>query len=100
MGLGVQYLPIFFPLISASPPVFPLPHTPAPIPLQLLDYMLTTLLFSDKKVDSNLVAWNRVVLLHGRWGLGRTGWTLAPHCVSRAGRRAGRDGMWGLESSW
>lgn len=34
--------------------------------LQLLDYVMTTLLFSDKKVDSNLIAWNRVVLLHGK----------------------------------
>ncbi|XP_056376184.1 pachytene checkpoint protein 2 homolog isoform X3 [Hyla sarda] len=31
----------------------------------LLDYVTTTLLFSDKNVDSNLIAWNRVVLLHG-----------------------------------
>ena len=27
---------------------------------------MTTLLFSDKNVDSNLIAWNRVVLLHGK----------------------------------
>ncbi|EPY84988.1 thyroid receptor-interacting protein 13 [Camelus ferus] len=33
---------------------------------QLLDYVMTTLLFSDKNVDSNLITWNRVVLLHGR----------------------------------
>lgn len=26
---------------------------------------MTTLLFSDKNVDSNLITWNRVVLLHG-----------------------------------
>lgn len=32
---------------------------------QLLDYVMTTLLFSDKNVDSNLITWNRVVLLHG-----------------------------------
>lgn len=35
-------------------------------PPQLLDYVMTTLLFSDKNVDSNLIAWNRVVLLHGK----------------------------------
>lgn len=33
---------------------------------QLLDYVMTTLLFSDKNVDSNLITWNRVVLLHGK----------------------------------
>lgn len=33
--------------------------------LQLLDYVSTAIFFSDKNVDSNLVAWNRVVLLHG-----------------------------------
>ncbi|TKC39056.1 hypothetical protein EI555_017336 [Monodon monoceros] len=30
----------------------------------LLDYVMTTLLFSDKNVDSTLITWNRVVLLH------------------------------------
>uniref|UniRef100_A0A8I5Y057 Pachytene checkpoint protein 2 homolog n=1 Tax=Rattus norvegicus TaxID=10116 RepID=A0A8I5Y057_RAT len=34
----------------------------------LLDYVMTTLLFSDKNVDSNLITWNRVVLLHGEVG--------------------------------
>lgn len=29
---------------------------------------MTTLLFSDKNVDSNLITWNRVVLLHGEVG--------------------------------
>uniref|UniRef100_A0A8C0TPK4 Pachytene checkpoint protein 2 homolog n=1 Tax=Canis lupus familiaris TaxID=9615 RepID=A0A8C0TPK4_CANLF len=38
----------------------------------LLDYVMTTLLFSDKNVDSNLIAWNRVVLLHGPPGTGKT----------------------------
>lgn len=33
--------------------------------LQLLDYVSTTMYFSDKNVDSNLISWNRVVLLHG-----------------------------------
>ncbi|KAG9337770.1 hypothetical protein JZ751_028268 [Albula glossodonta] len=36
---------------------------------QLLDYVSTTIFFSDKKVDSNLIAWNRVVLLHGKTSL-------------------------------
>ncbi|XP_066572121.1 pachytene checkpoint protein 2 homolog isoform X2 [Amia ocellicauda] len=39
---------------------------------QLLDYVSTTIFFSDKKVDSNLIAWNRVVLLHGPPGTGKT----------------------------
>ncbi|XP_030045926.1 pachytene checkpoint protein 2 homolog [Microcaecilia unicolor] len=38
----------------------------------LLDYVITTLLFSDKNVDSNLISWNRVVLLHGPPGTGKT----------------------------
>ncbi|XP_028909667.1 pachytene checkpoint protein 2 homolog isoform X3 [Ornithorhynchus anatinus] len=38
----------------------------------LLHYVTTTLLFSDKNVDSNLIAWNRVVLLHGPPGTGKT----------------------------
>nr|XP_040129327.1 pachytene checkpoint protein 2 homolog [Ictidomys tridecemlineatus] len=38
----------------------------------LLDYVTTTLLFSDKNVDSNLITWNRVVLLHGPPGTGKT----------------------------
>uniref|UniRef100_A0A665UGN2 Pachytene checkpoint protein 2 homolog n=1 Tax=Echeneis naucrates TaxID=173247 RepID=A0A665UGN2_ECHNA len=39
---------------------------------QLLDYVTTTILFSDKNVDSNLISWNRVVLLHGPPGTGKT----------------------------
>ncbi|XP_012629594.1 pachytene checkpoint protein 2 homolog isoform X2 [Microcebus murinus] len=38
----------------------------------LLDYVMTTLLFSDKNVNSNLITWNRVVLLHGPPGTGKT----------------------------
>ncbi|NP_001405552.1 pachytene checkpoint protein 2 homolog isoform 3 [Mus musculus] len=38
----------------------------------LLDYVMTTVLFSDKNVDSNLITWNRVVLLHGPPGTGKT----------------------------
>lgn len=37
-----------------------------PFSTQLLDYVMTTLLFSDKNVDSTLITWNRVVLLHGK----------------------------------
>lgn len=39
---------------------------------QLLNFVSTTLLFSDKKVDSNVISWNRVILLHGPPGTGKT----------------------------
>lgn len=39
---------------------------------QLLNYAATTLLFSDKAVDANIISWNRVVLLHGPPGTGKT----------------------------
>uniref|UniRef100_A0A3Q2PND4 Pachytene checkpoint protein 2 homolog n=2 Tax=Fundulus heteroclitus TaxID=8078 RepID=A0A3Q2PND4_FUNHE len=39
---------------------------------KLLDYVTTTIYFSDKNVDSNLISWNRVVLLHGPPGTGKT----------------------------
>ncbi|KAK5862390.1 hypothetical protein PBY51_017792 [Eleginops maclovinus] len=39
---------------------------------QLLDYVTTTIYFSDKSVNSNLISWNRVVLLHGPPGTGKT----------------------------
>jgi SpoVK/Ycf46/Vps4 family AAA+-type ATPase len=39
---------------------------------ELLDFARTTLLFSDRGVDSNLVTWNRVILLHGPPGTGKT----------------------------
>ena len=32
---------------------------------QLLEYMRTTLLFSDSKVNPDVVTWNRLILLHG-----------------------------------
>ncbi|KAL5020851.1 hypothetical protein ScPMuIL_000006 [Solemya velum] len=39
---------------------------------QLLHFATTTLLFSDKNVDKNVISWNRVVLLHGPPGTGKT----------------------------
>ncbi|CAK5275753.1 unnamed protein product [Mycena citricolor] len=42
------------------------------IKLKLLDYIHATLVFSDANVDFNLVSWNRVVLLHGPPGTGKT----------------------------
>ncbi|XP_026470288.1 pachytene checkpoint protein 2 homolog [Ctenocephalides felis] len=38
----------------------------------LLKFVESTLLFSDKNVDSNIITWNRVVLLHGPPGTGKT----------------------------
>ena len=41
-------------------------------PCQLLQYVETTLLFSDRGVNSSLISWNSVVLLHGPPGTGKT----------------------------
>lgn len=32
---------------------------------QLLDYAQSALIFSDKKVSSHIISWNRIILLHG-----------------------------------
>ncbi len=40
--------------------------------LQLLSYAETTLLFSEKGVNPLIISWNRVVLLHGPPGTGKT----------------------------
>jgi SpoVK/Ycf46/Vps4 family AAA+-type ATPase len=39
---------------------------------QLLDYAQSSLLFSDKQVSSNIVNFNRIILLHGLPGTGKT----------------------------
>ncbi|KAF9779464.1 P-loop containing nucleoside triphosphate hydrolase protein [Thelephora terrestris] len=39
---------------------------------KLLDYIYATIAFSDADVDFNVVSWNRVVLLHGPPGTGKT----------------------------
>ncbi|KAG0199125.1 hypothetical protein BGX33_011872, partial [Mortierella sp. NVP41] len=40
--------------------------------VRLLEYVYTTILFSDRNVNPHLVSWNRVVLLHGPPGTGKT----------------------------
>ncbi|KAF8958741.1 Pachytene checkpoint protein 2 [Entomortierella lignicola] len=40
--------------------------------VKLLEYVRTTILFSDKNVNPDLISWNRVVLLHGPPGTGKT----------------------------
>ncbi|KAG8969984.1 hypothetical protein FRC03_012437 [Tulasnella sp. 419] len=45
---------------------------PDDIKPRLLNYIYATLIFSDKDVDFNIVSWNRVVLLHGPPGTGKT----------------------------
>ncbi|KAF9996554.1 Pachytene checkpoint protein 2, partial [Entomortierella chlamydospora] len=40
--------------------------------VKLLEYVRTTMLFSDKNVNPDLISWNRVVLLHGPPGTGKT----------------------------
>ncbi|CAG8649919.1 25219_t:CDS:10 [Dentiscutata erythropus] len=42
------------------------------IKTRLLDYVYTTILFSDRNVNSNIISWNRIILLHGPPGTGKT----------------------------
>ncbi|KAK3085404.1 hypothetical protein FSP39_002835 [Pinctada imbricata] len=39
---------------------------------RLLNYATTTLLFSDRQVDNTIITWNKVILLHGPPGTGKT----------------------------
>ncbi|THH33793.1 hypothetical protein EUX98_g401 [Antrodiella citrinella] len=39
---------------------------------KLLDYIYATVIFSDADIDFNVVSWNRIVLLHGPPGTGKT----------------------------
>ncbi|CEG47385.1 thyroid receptor-interacting protein 13 [Plasmopara halstedii] len=43
-----------------------------PVKKNILDYAMTAMLFSDHKVNSHIISWNRVVLLHGPPGTGKT----------------------------
>ena len=38
----------------------------------LLQYAQTAMLFADAQVNTKIIAWNRVVLLHGPPGTGKT----------------------------
>ncbi|KAF0387780.1 Thyroid receptor-interacting protein 13 [Gigaspora margarita] len=42
------------------------------IKTRLLDYVYTTILFADRNVNSNIISWNRIILLHGPPGTGKT----------------------------
>lgn len=39
---------------------------------ELLHFVETTIIFSDHSVNSNIISWNKVVLLHGPPGTGKT----------------------------
>ena len=42
------------------------------IKAQLLSYCQTAMIFADSRVNNNVITWNRVVLLHGPPGTGKT----------------------------
>ncbi len=45
---------------------------PDDVPDKLLRYMHTAMQFSDRGVNATIVAWNRVILVHGEPGMGKS----------------------------
>lgn len=39
---------------------------------KLLQYIFTTLIYSDANIDTNIISWNRLLLIHGPPGTGKT----------------------------
>jgi DNA polymerase III delta prime subunit len=67
---------------------------------QLLNYAQSAILFTDKKVSSNIVQWNRILLLYGEPGTGKTSLcrALAHKLAIRLGHRFPRANLLEIHS--